>query len=380
MRVGIDARYAFRQNRRGIGEYVAALVRHLPDYADASDEFYLYVDALADLGAISLARQPFIIRRLTVSNPLLWEEVFLPMAAATDGLDLLHLTANYGPTFSPCPTVYTIHDLIEFIRPTLGPMHLPFRHAVGRAVRIRTLPLQARKAQRVITISEASHGDLVRILHLDPERVCVIPQGVSTDFHPPANTTEVRHALRRAGYAVPERYALALGALDPRKNGLFLMRSFARIHHEFPDVQLWIVGVERPAEYPLPFAGCPPWLKVVGFVGRDVLLKLFQGATTFVYPSLYEGFGLPVLEALACGLPVASSDRTSMPEVLGQAGVLFDPSVEDDLARSLRKLLSDGPFAHACKQAARVQAAAFSWPATVSKTVEVYQLAAREVR
>ncbi len=380
MRVGIDARYAFRQNRRGIGEYVAALLRHLPENAGASDEFYLYLDAAADLRMISLARQPFVVRRIAVGNPLLWEEVSLPMAAAKDNLDLLHLTANYGPTFSPCPTVYTIHDVIEFIRPALGPMHLPFRHAVGRAVRIRTLPRQARKAQRVITISEASRRDLVRILHVNSERICIIPQGLSGDFHPPASAADVRDALRQSGHAVPERYVLALGALDPRKNGLFLMRSFAHIHDEFPDVELWIVGVERPDEYPLAFPSCPPWLKVLGFLERDTLLHFFQGASIFVYPSLYEGFGLPVLEAMACGVPVVSSDRTSMPEILGQAGVLFDPSIEGDLAQSLRKLLSDVTLAQSCKQAARSQAAGFSWRTTVSKTFKVYRACVREAR
>ena len=379
VRLGIDARYAFRQSRRGIGEYVAELLRHLPACAAADDEFLLYLDGPADPGALVLPDGRFRLRQLGAGNPLLWEEVALPVAAAQDGLDLLHLTANYGPSLRPCPTVYTIHDLIEFLRPTLGPMRLPLRHAAGRAVRVRTLPRQARGARRVITISEASRQDLLRILHLRNERVVVIPQGVSEALRPAADAAAARESLRAQGYRVPERYVLAMGALDPRKNGPFLLRAFARARADLPDVSLWVVGVERPAEYPLPFATAPDWLVLDGFLPREALVRALQGAAAFAYPSLYEGFGLPVLEAMACGVPVLSSDSSALPEVVGGAGLLFDPRSEPQLAAALRRLLGDPALAESCRAAARAQVARFSWAATAEKTYAVYREVYREV-
>jgi glycosyltransferase involved in cell wall biosynthesis len=377
VRIGIDARYAFRTERRGIGEYVAALLAHLPAVADERDRFILYVDRRADTGAVAVRDARFTVRRLPAANMVLWEEVALPLAAARDRVDLLHLTSNYGPSLAPCPTVYTIHDLIEWIRPQLGPWRLPVRHRLGRAVRIRTLPRQVRRAGAVIAVSQASRDDLVRLLGLPADRVHVIPHGVGDDFVPAAAPGEVRRGLRLRGFAVPDRYVLALGALDPRKNGQFLMRAFEKVHARLPDVHLWIVGVERPEEYPVPFPSPPGWLTVLGYVEREVLVGLMQGAAAFVYPSLYEGFGLPVLQAMACGVPVLASNHPVHREVSGGAAVLFDPSDVDDLAGRLSALLSDEFLWRQCARAGLEVRNGFSWQATARRTYDVYRHAVR---
>ncbi len=374
MRVGIDARYAFRRQRRGIGEYVTALLQHLPGVAAASDTFLLYVDGPAEADTLVLPDGRFQLRRLATANPLLWEEIALPRAAGRDGLDLLHMTSNYGPSFPPCPTVYTIHDLIEFLRPDFGPMRLPLRHAAGRAVRIRTLPGQARRARRVITVSDASRRDLVRLLRLPGDRIRVIPHGITLPAAGgPPDAAAARAALRAAGYPVPEVYVLAFGALDPRKNGPFVMRAFAAVHAAFPDAALWIVGVERPAAYPLPWADPPPWLTVAGFAPRDALQRLLVGATAFVYPSLYEGFGFPALEAMASDVPVLATDRSSVPEVVGDAGLLFDPTDESQLAAALRRVLGDEGLRRALVARGRARLGRYSWAAAARATYAVYE-------
>jgi glycosyltransferase involved in cell wall biosynthesis len=372
VRVGIDARYAFRRGRRGIGNYVAELLAHLGAVAAPEDRFVLYVDGPAVLDAVALPDPRFAVRRLPVANPLLFEEVALARAAREDRVDLLHLTANYGPSRPPCPTVYTVHDLIEWVRPTLHGGRLPLRHALGRAVRLRTLPPQLRRARAVLTVSEASRRDLVRILGLEPARVRVVPLGVSADLRPAEDPAAVRAALRAAGYAVPERYVLALGALDPRKNGPRLLRAFARVQARFPDVALWIVGVERLDRYPIPFRERPGWLTVLGFVPREVLVRLLQGATAFAYPSLYEGFGLPVLEAMALGVPVLAADRTSVPEVAGDAALLVDPTDEAALALGLARLLADADLRAELAARGLRRAARFSWAQVARATRAAY--------
>lgn len=376
MRIGVDARYGFRTSRRGIGNYVAELIGNLPAVAAHDDEFILYVDGPGEPEALPLADPRFRVRRLAVSNPLTFEEWALPRAAGQDRLDLLHMTSNYGPSFVPCPTVYTIHDLIEWIRPTFSQARLSFRHGAGRAVRMRTLPRQAARARRIITISATSRNDLVRILHVPPDRVRIIPLGVSEELRPSDDPAGTRQALRAAGLAVPERYVLALGALDPRKNGRFLMRAFARAQAQLGDVALWVVGVERVGEYPVPSSPAPDWLTVKGFVDRASLIRLLQGATAFVFPSLYEGFGLPVLEAMACGIPVLASDRSSVPEIAGQAAILFDPTDEAGLAGHLVRVLNDGRALAEFATGGRRHVAAFTWRQTAQRTYGVYQEAA----
>ena len=380
MRVGLDARYAFRRQRRGIGEYVAALLHHLPDVAAADDAFVLYVDGPADPPALPLPDARFSLRQLPAANPLLWEEVALPRAARRDRLDLLHLTSNYGPSAPPCPTVYTIHDLIEFLRPQFGRVRLPFRHAAGRAVRIRTLPAQARRAAAVITVSEASRRDLVRLLALPSDRIHVVPHGITVEAAPAADPAAVRAELRGRGLAVPETYVLAMGALDARKNGPFLMRGFADVATEFPEAQLWIVGVERISAYPLPWAQPPAWLQVRGFAPREDLVRLISGATAFAYPSLYEGFGFPALEAMACGVPVVASDRSSLPEVVGDAGLLFDPTDQAALAAALRRILEDPGLRRQLVARGRQRLARFSWESAARATYAVYRDAAAAAR
>lgn len=373
MRVGIDARYGFRTQRRGIGRYIAALLTHLPTLAGVGEEFVLYVDRGAEADSLPLQDPRFRLRRLGVKHPLLWEEVALPWAAAQDQLDLLHLTSNYGPTRSPCPTVYTVHDLIEFIRPLLGPTRLPFRHWAGRAVRTRTLPGQLRRARLVITVSDASRSDLVRILGLTGDVIRVIPHGISAEFAPAPDPGTIRQQLRRSGFPVPDRYVLAIGALDPRKNGPLLIRAFARALPQVQDVYLWIVGIERPEIYPLPFAPRPEWLTLLGFVEHNILVSLLQGATAFVYPSLYEGFGLPVIEAMACGAPVLASNRGSLPEVTGDAGILFDPTSEEDLSAALVRVLTDERVRSAYVPAGRRRADTFSQAEMARLTYAVYR-------
>ena len=373
MRVGLDARYAFRRQRRGIGEYVAALLQHLPAVAAADDAFVLYVDGLADPGALPLPDGRFRLRQLPAANPLLWEEVALPRAAGRDGLDLLHLTSNYGPSAPPCPTVYTIHDLIEFLRPQFGRVRLPLRHAAGRAVRIRTLPGQARRASAVITVSEASRRDLVRLLGLPAGQIHVIPHGITVAAAPATDAAAARAALRDRGFAVPETYVLAMGALDARKNGPFLMRGFSDVAAEFPEAQLWIVGVERLSAYALPWIQPPAWLQIRGFAPREDLVRLISGATAFAYPSLYEGFGFPALEAMACGVPVLASNRSSLPEVVGDAGLLFDPTDRTALAASLRRILAEPDLRRDLVARGRQRLARFSWEAAARATYGVYR-------
>lgn len=375
VRIGLDARYAFRSQRRGIGEYVAALLAHLPAVANEDDRFVLFVDRQANRQALPITDPRFTVQVLATSNPLLWEEIALPAAARRARLDLLHLTSNYGPSRPPCPTVYTIHDTIEFLRSSFGRPNLSFRHALGRNVRVRTLPAQARRAQAIITVSKTSRGDIARWLGVAPEGVRVIPLGVSDEFRPAADPGAVRMALHDAGFPPEVPFVLALGALDPRKNGAVLIDAFQRVHEVMPELELRVIGIERPDAYPVPFPACPDWLRLTGFVSRATLIVLLQAASVFVYPSLYEGFGLPPLQAMACGAPVIVSDHPALVETIGDAAVRFAATDAEALATAILGVLTDPAERARLAHGGPEHAGCFTWGKTARETYATYRAA-----
>lgn len=367
MRIGIDGRYAFRAQRRGIGEYVAQLLGQYAKLGD--DEFVVYVDGPADMTALSLPTDRFRVKRLEVSNPLLFEEIYLPRAAAHDRLDLLHLTANYGPTYAPCPTVYTVQDLIEFLRGEIGPWQIDLRHRLGRAVRQRTLPRQARHARMVIVPSHATRKDVVRLLGVSEERIRVIPYGAPA-IQPAEDVKDLRAELRGRGYSVPNRYLLAFAALDPRKNGEVVVDAFRRVVVEFPDAELWLVGMEALAPHP---GYDEPWLRRFGYLPRHDVLDLLRAASAFVFPSKYEGFGFPALEAMAAGVPLIASSSSSIPEVVGDTGILFAPDDASALATGIRQILRGESDVETRRGSALQRAALFTWLRTAEEHLAVYR-------
>lgn len=369
MRIGVDGRYAFRAERRGIGEYVAQILGHLAEIA-SDEEFFVYVDRQADIGALRLPSERFQVRRLDVANPVFFEEAYLPRAAAHDHLDLLHLTANYGPTFVPCPTVYTVHDVIEFLRYDIGRWQLDWRHRLGRGLRTRTLPRQVRRAEAVIAPSQASKHDIVRVLGVQANRVHVVPHG--TPAIAPTDTKTLRQDLRRRGYAVPEHYFMAFAALDPRKNGEVLIQAFSVATAAVTSLELWLTGIEDLGRYP---RSDFPWLHLYGYLAAEDARDLMRAATGFIYLSRYEGFGFPALEAMAAGVPLIASSSSSIPEVVGDGGILVDPDDTNGLARAIVRLAADDELRQELKLRGIDRAAQFRWQDAARLHLAIYRRA-----
>jgi glycosyltransferase involved in cell wall biosynthesis len=275
-----------------------------------------------------------------------------------------------GPLFAHCPVVVTIHDL-SFIRfPTL------FRAANRLYLSVLTR-LSARRAQRLIAVSIQTAKETTRLLGVPPERIDVVYHGVDPVFHPlPAD--EIAAFRQRRG--LPERYVLFVGTLEPRKNLVRLVEAFARI---------------RENQVKLVLAGGKGWLydelfetvetldlqeDVIfpGYVTTEELPLLYNAATIFCYPSVYEGFGFPVLEAQACGTPVLTSNISSLPEAAGDGALLVDPYDVDALAAGLHRLLHDESLRHQLQESGLAHAGRFSWMDTARETARVYRRALTE--
>jgi glycosyltransferase involved in cell wall biosynthesis len=301
---------------------------------------------------------------------VLWEQLVQPWTLRRIGAHLVHGPAFVGPLLAPCPVVITIHDL-SFIRfPTL------FRTA-NRFYLTMLTRLSARRARRLIAVSAHTAAETTRLLGIPSERIDVVYHGVDPAFHPlPADEV----AVFRQRQGLPERFVLCVGTLEPRKNQTRLVEAFARIHDG--QVKLVLVGGKGWLYDELftrvEASGLSKEIIFPGYVMSDELPLWYNAATILAYPSLYEGFGMPVLEAQACGTPVLTSNVSSLPEAAGDAASMVDPYDVEALAAELDRLLTDKPLRHELRKRGLAHASQFTWPLMAQETADVYRRALAE--
>jgi glycosyltransferase involved in cell wall biosynthesis len=363
--VGIDGR-AFTSPAAGVRRYVSALV---PALRAADPEL--------DLVALGGERGAVPADLTHVEEPwhpptnLGWSAVGLPGAAARAHVDVIHAPAYTAPLWSRTPVVLTIHDVSYERHPEWYPYQ---RDAIRRMFYRRS----ARTAARVLTDSEFSAGEIAAAYQIPRERIIVAPLGVSDHF---AAVDRPNQALP-AGVTTP--FLLHVGDLHERRNLPVVAHAMfeAQRRPGMPALSLVLAGVDRGVGDRLRGyareAGSPDAVVCLGPVTDSQLLTLYRGAAALVYPSRYEGFGLPVLEAMACGTPVIASRAASIPEVLGDAGVLLDPDDEPGWAEAIANVLTDEWQRGHMRKAGMTRARQFTWARTASITLDVYrQLAGR---
>jgi glycosyltransferase involved in cell wall biosynthesis len=299
---------------------------------------------------------------------ILGPQVELPLRMRRDGAQLIHGPANSLPLLHPgLPGVVTIHDLAIYDHPEWFPSGQWF------ATRV-VVPQSARRARMIICPSEATKRAAVRLFGIEPERCRVIPHGVETEFGLPVSPS--LKAGVRARYALPDRYLLQLGTVQPRKNYVTSLRALARIPvgQRLPLIVAGGFGwrydavVDAVRELDL-----RDWVRFVGYAGMPDLPALYQMAQAVLFPSLDEGFGLPVLEAFAAGTPVVASNAGAIPEVAGDAALLSVPEDAQALADNLLRLLTDSQLRERQVAAGRARAALYTWSASAAAHRDVYE-------
>lgn len=368
MRVCYDFSAALAQDA-GIGRYTRELALALHALADAPQlTLFHYRQPLqrmpASLTGAPRAGVPLGSRALRAwlltgaAFPKAWN-------MAIESCDLFHGTDSLAPTINR-PSVINIHDLST----VFYPQHHTRLHRLYASV---ALPRMARRARAIITGSEAARQDIITHLRIAPGKVRAIHNGVNHALFYPRDQAESRQQVMQH-LGIPSPYLLAVGTLEPRKNLITLLRALAQLPADTPPLVL--VGARGWGHSPLfdevQRLGIASRVRFTGYVEDDLLPHLYSAALTFVYPSLYEGFGLPVLEALACGAPVITSNTSSLPEVAGSAAVLIDPHNATELAARLSQLLLDANSRAALSALGPAQAAPFTWQRTAQRTVEIY--------
>jgi glycosyltransferase involved in cell wall biosynthesis len=350
----------------GITSYIFHLLRHLPGIAKEM-EYTVFLSEKRYAGGPGLQLQR---SRLPTHLPpvrILWEQALLPWIVQREALDLVHTTAFVGPLASSCPFVVTVHDLSFLFFPQ------SFRSLRRSYLRVFAR-MSVRQARRVIAVSESTKNDLVKLYGISPAKIDVVYNGVDASFQPlPAD----RVASFRQQNRLPDRFILFVGTLEPRKNIVRLIEAYAKLPKE--RLPLLLVG-GKGWFYDEIFArvealGLTGEVHFVGFVPAEDLPLWYNAADLFVYPSIYEGFGLPPLEAMACGTAVITSTASSLPEVVGKAGRLVDPTDTDALAGAMAQVLGNRDVQQELEAAGLVQAAGFSWESAARGTVDSYRRA-----
>jgi glycosyltransferase involved in cell wall biosynthesis len=356
MRVGYDAA-ALVLNRAGEFRYASALLGALHARDDVE------IRELWPGRRVPGALHQRVALQAAVQG--LWYPLAVPRRARRERLDVVH-HPRYGVTPEPglrAPLVVTMHDVLVLSAPDLfsAPIRTNFRALAG--------PL-ARRAAIVLTGSHASARDIAEHLRVPQERIVVTPYGVEPRFRPAPAGPDL---LGRLGIDRP--YVACVGTLEPRKNLVTALRAFARLRRD--DVALVLVGGRgwRNDAFEAELRRVTGKVVLTGFLSDEELVGVLGGARCFLYPSLHEGYGFPPLEALACGTPVVTSATSSLPEVVGNAGLLVDPRDEEAVAAAVERLLSDDALHVALRQAGIRQAASYTWERCAAATVAAYRLA-----
>jgi len=365
MRIAFDGT-TLRPGRTGVGYYTEHLLHHLAQ--EGPDE---------DL--IVVSNQPVDVTRplpsrVRVDAPssrlprMVWMQTLAPRAMRRVRADIAHFTNGMVPLASPVPTVVTIHDMSL----TLYPRYHPARRVM---LNRPLVDLAARRADAIITVSQSAKRDIMRAYGLPSDRVHVVHEAAAPSFHRVEDAATLERVRRQ--HALPERFILYVGTIEPRKNLPKLIEGFARRHHsgDLPH-RLVCAGpygwLSRDIDDLLDRLSIRDAVQFAGYLPFDDLPALYTLAEMFVFPSLYEGFGLPPLEAMASGTPVITSNVSSLPEVVGDAALMIDPYDPAAIADAMRRVLTDASLRSDLRTRGLERARSFSWERSIRRVREIY--------
>lgn len=363
MRFAVDA-HAIGRNLTGNETYIRSLLRGFSD-VDSESEFIAYV---SEPSAAEWLPESFTVKHVS-SNPfqrLGWD---LATEAKADRADLLHVQYT-APLFCSVPLVVTVHD-VSFLE-------CPEYFEWARRTQLRyTVARTVKRAARIITVSEFSRSSILNAYDVSPALVKAVPNAANQAFRIISRDKALASAREKLGFDAP--FVFSVGDLQPRKNQIGLIEAFARMLNAHPQLRhhlvltgkdTWFAPKVREAAAA---SGFGDRIHFTGFVTERRLLHFYNACDCFVFPSFYEGFGLPILEAMACGRAVACSDTSAMPEVADGAGVLFNPRKPDDISRAMSDILLDSNLRGRLERLGTQRAALFSWQSSARATLDIYR-------
>jgi glycosyltransferase involved in cell wall biosynthesis len=378
MKIGINAFFS-RFPATGSGQYLLHLLAALAEI-DRENEYVLFGPQAVQNTRLPTSTFPYLVEPVAAIaarkeniEKVVWEQLTGPAAARKAGVNIFHVPYFAPPLLPRTPTIVTIHDVI--------PLRLP---AYQRDVKVKAyMSLVARAAHSatlIITVSQHAKQDIMNVLKLPAERIRVTYEAAGKQYKP---ITDLGYLAQvRGRYGIGTRYILYLGGLDQRKNVPQLVRAFAYLYKQLGDQQLQLLIAGNPDKQNGPLFPDPRPIATELGVSSQIIYRyieeedkpaVYSGAELFVFPSLYEGFGLTPLEAMSCGVPVVCSNRTSLPEVVGDAALLINPQETQELVQAMRRVLTDDELRASLRRRSLERAAQFSWRKTAQQTLLAYE-------
>lgn len=377
MKIGIEAQRIFRKKKHGMDIVVLELIRNLQKI-DTSNEYFVFVKPDEDNQIIQETANFKIIEIPGGPYPV-WEQFLLPKAAKKLGIELLHATSNTAPIFSSIPLVLTLHDIIfmEKSIPNLvfgeGTNYQKF----GNVYRKLVVPQVIRKAKKVITVSQYEYHNISNFFHIqDNTKLSTVYNGVGENFQPITDSQVLQEVKQK--YNLPDRFFFFLGNTDPKKNTAGVIKAYSDfIHKTQADIKLVLVDYDTDHLKKILQAIHHPQLinhiVLPGYIQNKDLPGIYSQSLLYLYPSFRESFGIPILEAMACGAPVISSNCSSMPEVAENAAVLIDPYQPETLTKALIDLYANDERKKELIALGYQQTKKFSWKKMAENVHAIYQ-------
>lgn len=354
MKIAIDVQTTLGQPT-GFGFYVSNLVESI----QRIDEHNQYI----------LAR-PESEKDFSTPQRFIWDQTKFPSIARKEGADLLHQPCFSAPMLFNGPVVVTIHDIISI----LFPQNIPF---ASRMFYSKWMPFSYKKATQIISISESTKRDIIRVLKIPREKISVIHNGFDARLQKRVLSSDIERMRNKFG--ITEDYLLHIGTLEPRKNLEFLIDVYSQVIKDRKNQNLSLVLTGKKGWYyeglfeKVEKLGLKERVIFTGYIDERDKAPLYQGAKIFTFPSLYEGFGLPPLEAMASGVPVISSNTSSMPEVIADAGILLSPTAKSGWVEAITRVNTDRTTYLEMQKKNVDQVEKFNWEQTARETINVYE-------
>lgn len=382
MKIGIEGQRLYRKKKHGMDMVALELIKSLQKI-DTVNEYVVFVKPDEDNTCIPPAANFKIVELHSPLGYPGWEQITLPRAAYKEGCDVLHCTSNTGPLFSPVPLITTLHDIIYLESISLFKKEGSWYQKLGNMYRRWFVPTVIKKSKKVITVSNYEKERINNYFGFKDNRLSAIYNGVGTHFKQVTDVGVLTSIKDK--YQLPDKFFFFLGNTDPKKNTKGVLAAFGIFNATSKEShQLVMLDYDETELQALLLAiGMPELRKhihLLGYVPNTELPAIISQCTIFLYPSLRESFGIPILEGMACGVPVITSNTSSMPEVAGKdAALIVDPYDVDQIATAIQTLVDDYALANILAERGILRAKQFSWTVMSQNVLELYQEVHKEL-
>lgn len=375
MIIGIEAQRLFRKKKHGMDMVALELIKNLQKI-DTTNQYIIFVQPDEDSNCLPPADNFKIVELKSRWAYAGWEQIELPKAAYREGCDVLHCTSNTGPLYCKVPIVTTLHDIIYLESISIFRKEGTWYQKLGNMYRRYLVPPVIRKSKKVITVSNYEKERIAKYFRFKDDRLSTIYNGVGEHFRKIEDKLEL--TMVKEKYHLPENYFFFLGNTDPKKNTIGVLRAFSDFNQVYPDKYHLVMldYNEMELQRLLSKIGDPllrQRIHLTGYVPNDQLPAIINMCEIFLYPSLRESFGIPILEGMACGVPVITSITASMPEVAGGGSALFvDPYDPQQISIAMQSLVEDKILAEFLSERGIERAQSFSWERMAKDVLNLY--------